>query len=260
MGDRAATVKGLRAAVCFLTRVPLGTGTQDIAASVPWFPTVGALIGLAVALVFAAGMWLVPAGVAAVLAVGAGIALTGAFHEDGLGDVADAFVGGRDRDDVARILKDPRHGTYGVAAIVVSIAVRAACLASLTGWSAAAALVAAHALSRAAAVGLMGTVSAVPEGLGASYTHAVGVRQVLLAVTSGVLVAAAAIGVWTLPALLLCALAASAIGRIALKKLGGISGDALGAVQQACEISVMVLASAVEANAWPQLAWWHPFV
>ena len=107
----------LLGAVSFLTRVPTGTGAvqpAEMARFVPWFPLVGALVGAAVGGLYAGASALLPPLAAAAVAVTAGVAVTGAFHEDGLGDTADAFVGGVDREDTLRILEDPRLGTFGV--------------------------------------------------------------------------------------------------------------------------------------------------
>ena len=88
---------------------------------------VGAAVG-----VVAAGLGdLVPGGVAAAVAVLVGVLVTGAFHEDGLADVADAFAGGWTRRAAPRILEDPRHGSYGVAALCGSIVLRVVSVASL---------------------------------------------------------------------------------------------------------------------------------
>jgi adenosylcobinamide-GDP ribazoletransferase len=159
-------VKGLLGAVSFLTRVPTGTGArrpEELAGSVPWFPVVGAGVGLAVAAVYGGARLALPPLPAAALAVVAGICLTGAFHEDGLGDTADAFAGGWDRESTARILKDPRLGTFGVLAVAGSLLLRVAAVAALAPAAALAALPAAHALSRAAAVAAM---TALPVGPG----------------------------------------------------------------------------------------------
>ena len=151
-------MKGLLGAVSFLTRVPVGGGIRqprELAGSVPWFPVVGAGVGLAEAGVYAGARVLLPPLVAATLAVVAVILLTGAFHEDGLGDTADAFAGGTDRDSTVRILKDPRLGTFGVLAVAASLLLRVAAVAALPPAAAVAALPAAGALSRAVAVATM---------------------------------------------------------------------------------------------------------
>ncbi len=130
----------------FLTRVPIRLGTPPtIAACVPWFPLIGALIGLVVGGVAAGLMEVVPASVAAVVAVLAGVMITGAFHEDGLADTADA-MGGWTPEQRRQILKDSRHGSYGVAALCGSIVLRVVCVASMGPAVAFGGLVAAHTL------------------------------------------------------------------------------------------------------------------
>jgi adenosylcobinamide-GDP ribazoletransferase len=254
-------MNGFLGAVAFLTRVPARARTGDddeIARAVPWFPFVGWLVGLAIAAVYVAAVSVLPHLVAAALALGAGLLLTGAFHEDGLGDVADAFGGGATRADVVRILHDPRHGTFGVLAMVVSLLIRAAALASLGPWGALAALPAAHALSRATALGLMTAVPPTPdEGLGAAYVRALRRGPAVAGIVAGLALAAASIGPWAAPSVVLAGAASAVMARLALRKLGGITGDVLGATQQLAEIAVLCLASAVAVNGWAGLAWWH---
>ena len=106
----------------FLTRIPIRTGyAVPHHRIVVWFPWVGLVIGAAVGGVAAGLIELVPPVVAGACAVAIGLLITGAFHEDGLADVADAFGGGWTRDQRLEILKDSRHGTYGVAALATSI-------------------------------------------------------------------------------------------------------------------------------------------
>jgi adenosylcobinamide-GDP ribazoletransferase len=247
-----AAVKGLLGAVSFLTRVPTGTGAvqpAELARFVPWFPLVGALVGVAVGLLYAGAGALLPPLVAAAVAVTAGVALTGAFHEDGLGDTADAFMGAHDREDTLRILKDPQLGTFGVVAVAASLLLRVAAVAALTPASALAALPAAHALSRAAAVGLMAAVPPAAEaGLGAAYARALGGRQALLGVATGLVLAVALLGVWALPAAALAAATALWLGHLARRRIGGVGGDVLGAVQQAGEILTLLVATT--AGSW----------
>ena len=154
-------MRNLRAAIVFLTRAPVPIkGEPNLTAAVPWFAVVGAMVGGCVGATAAGLVHVVPSTVAATVAVLLGILLTGAFHEDGLADVADAFAGGWTREDRIRILDDPLHGSYGVAALCGSIVIRVVCVASL-GLSPAAAfasVVAAHTLGRGAAVGLMAAV------------------------------------------------------------------------------------------------------
>ena len=145
---------GLLGALQFLTRVPIRTRHAIAHARVvPWFPIAGVLIGAAVGGIAAASSELVPPLVVGAVAVGVGLLITGAFHEDGLADVADAFGGGWTTERRLEILKDPRHGTYGVAALTTSVVVRVASAAAIVAPAALfAAFVAAHCLGRSAAV------------------------------------------------------------------------------------------------------------
>jgi adenosylcobinamide-GDP ribazoletransferase len=249
------TVKGLLGAVSFLTRVPTGTGAQrpeELAGSVPWFPVVGAGVGLAVAAVYAGARLALPPLPAAALAVVAGICLTGAFHEDGLGDTADAFMGQHDRDSTVRILKDPRLGAFGVLAVAASLLLRVTAVAALAPAAALAALPAAHALSRAAAGAAMTAFPGAGEtGLGASYALALSRRRALAGAASGLAVALALLGAVALWAAAAAALPAVLLGRLAVRRLGGITGDVLGAVQQLGEMLVLLAAvAAVMAGRW----------
>ena len=247
-------MNGLLGAVSFLTRVPAGVGVRpagELARSVPWFPVVGAGVGLVVAAVYAGAARLLPPLPAAALAVVAGVGLTGAFHEDGLGDTADAFGGHHDRDATVRILKDPRLGTFGVLAVAASLLLRAGAVAALAPGAALVALPAAHALSRAAAVAAMTALPAAGDtGLGASYALALSRRRALAGAAAGLGIALALLGLPALVAAAAAGLAALALGRLAVRRVGGVTGDVLGAVQQVGEILVLLVAVAATTGGW----------
>jgi len=253
-------VRGLRAAVAFLTRIPVGAAAverDDLKRSVPFFPLVGGLLGLAVAGVYAAARTILPSFGAAVLAIGVGVGLTGGLHEDGLGDTADA-LGGRSREEALGILKDPAHGTYGVLAISIGLLLRVGALSGLDGWSALSVLPAAHALSRGGTMVLLGVMKpATEEGLGASYADEVSSKRLVAAIFLAVAIGLTALGLWVAPACLLAAGAAWAMGRFALRKIGGLTGDVLGAAQQAAETLILLLGGAVVTRGWPGLPWWR---
>ena len=200
-------MSNLRAAIAFLTRIPVATDQQaNLPAAVPWFPVTGCLIGVIVGGIAAGLIQLVPPIVAAAVAVLAGVLITGAFHEDGLADVSDAFAGGWTAEQRIKILDDPLHGSYDVAALCGSIVVRVACVASLgaSGPVVFACLLAAHGLARAASIGLMVTVPVSrPDGLGAEYARGLHRRAVVGGVLAAVVVAAIATGWWVIPFLVL---------------------------------------------------------
>ncbi|MEM7436043.1 MAG: adenosylcobinamide-GDP ribazoletransferase [Myxococcota bacterium] len=238
-----------RAAFTFLTIVPVGGFPYSDAAwrwSAAWFPFVGLCLGFAGAGVFTllrpAG-----AGVAAVAALTLTVLLTGAFHEDGLADTADALGGAYDRERLFAILKDSRIGTYGAMALVTSFALRGASLASLDA-DAPQALVVAHMAARVTPVCLMAVMPyatssdtsksrPVVRGAGPQAIAAIvfasaalwaGVDQGLLPLA---LVGALALGLGVV------ALASGAYFR---RRAGGITGDFLGATEQINEATILV--------------------
>jgi adenosylcobinamide-GDP ribazoletransferase len=250
-------VTPFRTALSFLTQLPVGATHENVPArSVRWFPVVGTVVGLVVGGVAALGNLVAPAGVAAAVAVTMGILLTGAFHEDGLADTADA-LGAWNREDALRILRDPRHGTFGVVAIAASLLIRVTAVASLAAWAPVAVLPAAHALSRAGAVWVLASARpATTDGLGAGLAGSIGRRDAVWAAGVALVVGVVGFGVWVVPAEVLTALGAGGVTALAVRRFGGIIGDVLGAVQQVTEVTVLVLASVVAANGWWQPPWW----
>lgn len=254
-------MSGFQAAASFLTRLRVGAGGDapaDRARSVPWFPVVGGLLGLWAAGVFAGARLILPSVVAAALAVATSVLLTGGLHEDGLADTADALGGGWSSEERLWILKDPTHGTYGVLAIALSVVLRVGALGALGGWAALAVLPAAGALSRAGAMGLLGWVRpATDDGLGARYsallTKKLAVEGAAVALAMGFV----SLGIWVLPAALLAGLAAAVVGWLGVRKLGGVTGDLLGAAQQGGEVLVLLLGAAATVRGWSGLPWWR---
>lgn len=235
-----------------LTRIPVGAQIQqpsELAAAVPWFPVIGALVGVATAAVYAGARTFLPPLPAATLAVAAGALITGSLHEDGLGDVADAFFGGTTTEDRIRILKDPRLGTFGVVAVGLGLLLRTGVIASLDGWTALMFLTAAHSISRGGATFLMGISRPVAEpGLGASYLIELNRVQLIIGITASLVIGAVSIGVWTAPAAVLAAAGALLMGLWSARKIGGITGDVLGAAQQIGEMLILLLAAALFAG------------
>jgi adenosylcobinamide-GDP ribazoletransferase len=237
----------LLAALQFLTRVPIRLRREpSLPATVAWFPVAGAIIGAAVGGA-AAGLWfVVPPIVAASVAVAVGLLITGAFHEDGLGDIADAFGGGWTIERRLEILKDSRHGTYGVAAICTSIVIRMIALGSLPGpWAMFTGAVAAHTMGRVAAVAMAGTMRlATHSGLGADYGRGTTRTRAAVSVAAGIAITTLAVGWWSTVLTGAALVAVLATGTLARRKIGGISGDVLGATEQVAECLCLVALSA----------------
>lgn len=251
-------MRGLRGAVTLLTRFPAGGTARErgeLAGSVRWFPLVGALIGLVVGAMYALGTRWLPSLVAGLIAVLVGVMVTGGLHEDGLGDIADAFGGGGDPAEVARILKDPRQGTFGVLAIAGSLFLRAGALGSIGAVDGLAMAVAAHVMGRTAVVMAVRFHPVVP-GLAANYASTVTTFDLVVALGIGVGFGAVASGIWVVAFLAIALAAVWIIGRLALKKLGGVSGDVLGGIEQITEGAILVLGAAMAHEAWIRPVWW----
>jgi adenosylcobinamide-GDP ribazoletransferase len=247
---RPGVIAGFAAAAAFFTRVPMMAPTESgwrLADSVWAFPLVGAGIGAVAASVFliaqliGLGDW-----PAALLAVFAGIALTGALHEDGLADTADGLAGGRDRAQKLDIMRDSRLGTFGVLALLLSVSMRAAALVAMReAIYAGLALVAAHAAARALlAVAMWALPPARPDGQGFAAGRprlvptigAILIAVIICLTTLGPVRGAVALG--------LSAAAVGAAALLARRQIGGQTGDVLGALEQTAEIVILLAASA----------------
>jgi adenosylcobinamide-GDP ribazoletransferase len=248
-GRRPGFFASFFTAIGFLTRIPTArpAETEWRLADVAWaFPLVGSGIGAVAGFVYLIAELIgLGDGPAALLAVMTSMCLTGALHEDGLADSADGLFGGGDRDSRLRIMRDSRHGTYGVVAIVLSVALRAAALAQ-TGEAiyAGLALIAANAASRALLPAVMWTlVPARADGLGAEAGRP-RPALVIAALAIGVMVSLAALGpLFGFVAFAASAIAVAAPAALARRRIGGYTGDVLGALQQIAE-TVMLLAAA----------------
>ncbi len=245
------TPRDLALACALLTRLPVPVDADFAAqrgAKAAWaYPLAGALVA-----VIAGGIgWAALAlGLSPMIAAGLVLAgqviMTGAMHEDGLADAADGLWGGWEKDRRLEIMKDSRIGSYGVLAMILSLGLRWSALTAL-GAALLPALVASALLSRAAIIWLMAGLPNAREG---GLSRAIG-RPSAGTVAIGVVLAMAlslALTGWTGIGLALVAgIAALGCAAIAHTKIGGQTGDILGATQQVCEIAILLLASAVMA-------------
>ena len=240
----------LRHAWAFLTRLPGGDHPADeraLGASVPWFPVVGALLGLLVGGVYAGLSELVTPTTAAIVAILFGVVITGAFHEDGLADTADS-LGGYTPERRLEIMKDSRVGTFGVLALVFSVLVRVVGLAGLSATDGVVALVLAHAIGRSLATIVMVTVpAAAPDGLGQTYTRHLP-RAAVVAMGLIVFGCGAVGGPAALVGYAAAAVGAALIVLLARRAYGGTTGDVLGAIEQIAEMAVLTAAARLVAD------------
>ena len=257
--DPADILAQFRLAAAFLTRLPVEraedaeTAPPDLARAMWLFPLVGFGIGGAGAIALALLAWAgIPAAVAATLAIGIVVWLTGALHEDGLADLADGFGGGGTREQKLEIMRDSRIGAYGVLTLAVIVVAKIAALATIAAvdiGAAAGALIAAAAWSRAMFAPTMRWLPpARDEGLGAlAGTPSEGDTWKGLAL--GALLAALVLitpaGGGLLIILVAGGVGAFGVGWLALQQIDGYTGDVLGGAQQAAEAAVLIVASAV---------------
>jgi adenosylcobinamide-GDP ribazoletransferase len=210
---------------------------------------VGLCVGAVSAGVLWAGEALFGMAVAVGLSMAASVLITGAFHEDGLADTADALGGAVSRERALEIMKDSRIGAYGAIALVLVLGLKAAALASMPLAAAVPALLLAHTASRAAAVAL---ICALPYAGDIEHAKAKPMAQrverseVAIAMAWVVLVAAA---LWwhaphrasaMLVGLLLGLVGTVSCARWLRRRLGGYTGDALGATQQITELLMLL--------------------
>ena len=238
----------LVAAAAFLTRVPVPhrASPPNLARAYRAFPLLGAAIGAAVGAVYLLLLWIgLPTIGAAVLALGAGALLTGALHEDGLADLADGFGGGRDKAAKLDVMRDSRLGTFGALALLTSFVAKTAALSALPRSEVLVAMIVTHALARAPLAVLAAAMPyARADGLAAS----AGRPDSPIALTA--CVAAAVIALVALPAAtamiaaLVAAVAAAFLAALAQRQIGGQTGDVLGAVEQVCEVAVLLTLAA----------------
>jgi adenosylcobinamide-GDP ribazoletransferase len=257
MAANTPPARGWRAAVAppvlaaqFLTAVPLPlavpAGPAQLGWALAWFPAVGGLLGLALAGVDAAARALWPPWVAAALVLVAGTLLTGGLHLDGLMDTCDGLFGGRTAERRLEIMRDSRVGSYGVLAGALQLLLKLAGLAALPSEVRAGAFVA------MAVSGRWGMAAAVwafpyarPQGLGTAFkrgaTWSTSAGATLLAAAT-LVVAAGVPGLVLLP---LAGCVAWLAGAYAVARLGGLSGDCYGAINELVESAVLLAVVAV---------------
>jgi adenosylcobinamide-GDP ribazoletransferase len=234
----------MREAFAFLT--PFGGARTPSPRAVPWFPLTGALVGLAVGGIWrgAEELW-VPA-VAAAIAVIADLVLTGMLHMDGLADAADGLLPHLDRERRLAVMTEPTVGAFGVVVVVATLLLRWAALASMHAdvlliaglWC----------LSRTGMAALLTSLPyARSTGLASAFVAPAG-RARFAVIATGALLGAVLVGAAAGWAAIVIAgaawLAIAGIGRLAEVRLGGFTGDVLGAAGVVAETVGLVVAAA----------------
>ena len=235
-------------ALQFYTRLPIpawvGFDASLVRASIGYFPSIGFLVGTVCAGVFIIAAMALPIGLAAVLSTAAGIYLTGALHEDGFADVCDGFGGGYTPERIMTIMSDSRIGAFGAIGIGLMLATKCMALASLPPTQVPMALVAAHTISRLAPAAVAWRLVYVKqEGKAKLASHGMSGMVFLCAAVLPLATLTYAVAQGLLPAksvlaaLLGIACATWWHARMFHRRLGGYTGDCLGAVQQVAEVT-----------------------
>jgi len=255
MSEYVETLKGLiadlRIGIALCTRLPVGPMTPlndgEVARASWTFPLAGILVGLAGALAYWLAIRLNVAPIpAAALALAATMALTGAMHEDGLADSFDG-LGGKTREQKLDIMRDSRLGTFGTLALVITLLLRWSTLADIAEPRyVAIALVSAHASARAGMTAFMHLVPLARfDGLSTGAGRPPG-QSVAAALAIGIFCLLLGFGAkGAMISLLLLALAGIIVARIAIRQIGGQTGDTLGAFEQVGEVVVLLIAASL---------------
>ncbi len=231
-------------ALQFFTRVPIPAwvaySPELLNQAARYFPAVGWLVGAWGAAVLGAASMALPAKVALLLSMAATILMTGAFHEDGFADSCDGFGGGWQKSQVLTIMKDSRIGSYGTVGVVLMLALKFNALAEMSVHQAMLALCLAHPLSRWASTTLIHRLDYVRDEdsskskplanrlshSGLFWATAFGVAPLLWLTWQGATLVLAAVLFMTVWA-----------GRYFVRRIGGYTGDCLGATQQVTELA-----------------------
>lgn len=239
-------MRAFLAALGFLTILPVPSDEKDLSRSVAWFPIVGLLIGgLAAILDWALGRVFPPL-VSSVLIVIALIGISGGLHLDGLADTADGFLSSRPRERVLEIMRDSRIGTMGTLAIVSVFALKVACLSAVVGTPRLGIVLLMPIAGRCAMVMAMAIIPyARPEGgLGSAFagnqTAGAIVSLAVLAIAGWLAMGRAGLISGALAVCIGCLMA-----NWSFRKIGGFTGDVLGAVCEIAEIAPALVAAAL---------------
>lgn len=250
MPRRPGPLHGLWVAAGFLTRIPVGDVSRndsvevDTARAVPWFPLIGLFLGAVQGgTYYVASEFFAPL-VAAILSLGTSLLITGAFHHDGLADIADAFGGGWTIEERMVILKDSRLGTYGVSALAIALLLEVAAVSQLSPADGFRSLIVAHVMGRSVALAAMLLAPTAGDGMGASYMERLAPPAVSLGIVFGVIITITVSSAFWPAMLVAASVSATAVVALAVRKIGGVNGDVLGAVAVVSSLAILVISSA----------------
>lgn len=246
----------LRLAIVFMTRLRIGGHANfepaELARAAKYFPLAGALVGLIAAAAILASSAVLPQPLPVVIGLATAVLLTGALHEDGLADTADGLFGGHTPERRLEIMKDSRIGTFGVLALATVLALKGTSLMAIDALSMARVVIAAHAVARfscAAAMWALPYVRPVSQSKYGALTVRVTFGEMLIALVLALVIGVLAVQPVTLAfGVVAVAVGATLLGLVAKRRIGGVTGDVLGAIEQVSETLFMIASAAVIAG------------
>jgi len=242
-------------ALQFFTRLPIpgwvGFDPAWLNQASRYFPLVGLVVAFITGATYWLASWFLPAPVAVILSTAAGIYATGAFHEDGFADMCDGFGGGMTPERTLEIMKDSRIGAYGTTGTICLLALKLTTLAMLPPLAAIGALFAAHPLSRLMATSLIWRLDyARAEGKAKPLAQKMSGAEFMIAAVTALLPALVVVELrwlsWNalIAGVILALIATIWLARKFVRRIGGYTGDCLGAVQQVSEVMFYLCALA----------------
>lgn len=245
----AESLRIVAVAFQFLTRFPvpqIPVGPGDLRRATAAFPLVGAAVAAVAVAVRAAGEPLIGVTPATILAVAATVAATGAFHEDGLADTFDGLWGGWTPERRVEIMRDSRLGTYGATALVVALLLQVSLTAPLGMADFARGMVAGHVLGRASVLLAVRWLAPYHDhGSGAQVAEPVGPAGTAVALLTTAAVLVVTFGTWAPVPVVAGVLVLAALRRATRRRIGGLTGDVLGAGQQLVLVTTLAVTVAV---------------
>jgi len=250
---KSPTLAGLRAemnaflgAVMFLTQIPVGAWhehrAEDLPRSSVYFPLIGAVVGLVGSMALLILYPFLPPLLTVLIVMAVMVLLTGGLHEDGLADAADGLIGGASVERRLEIMKDSRIGSYGMLALWFSLTTKLALIETLlirNPFLAFCALIAANTLGRLSTVALLYFCRyvRVGENKAGPFGDAVSLKAFILACISALVISGVTLGPRALRCIPIAILMTLGAGFYFQRKLGGVTGDCLGASNQLVELS-----------------------
>jgi len=233
----------------FLTRLPnpksIEWSNDELAASTPYFPAVGIIVGLIASLAWFVGYVGWGPNLAALFAVAASILATGAFHEDGLADAADGIGGAFEIEKKLEIMRDSRVGTYGSVALILIVLSKVLALTLIEPASVAGVLITAHVVARWSSLPLIyNNVYVREQGTGKPFAATVTLQRLIAASLFSIICVICCVQLNAIAVVLVACVTVLVSQWYLRRKLGGITGDVLGAVNSIIELLVYLTLTA----------------